>query len=230
MACGHPCLDVFTSRDLGPWGGLWMHWGAAWWFTPWWFTGHWNYLPSSSRLTMISIFLTSPYFLKRLDNSASVTSSNNPPMCSLFSLDPISCNIYYKWVLPIGHLWWWYASGKQLSVTKVMIFLSDCYRLYISCKINKGKALNYQTDLSNWYQVYISCKNETIKGGPGSLLFFVHSPCSQCSRFVRKKGIFSGTAKKKLSKTYYFPGFFRFLPSKTQEFFPRFFCFWLVNY
>ena len=167
-----------------------------------------------------------------------------------------------------------------------MIFLSDCYRLYISCKINKGKALNYQTDLSNWYQVYISCKNETIKGGPGSLLFFVHSPCSQCSRFVRKKGIFSGTgkalnyqtdlsnwyqvyiscknetikggpgsllffvhspcsqcsrfvrkkgifsgtAKKKLSKTYFFPGFFRFLPSKTQGFFPGFFHFWPVNY
>ena len=35
---------------------------------------------------------------------------------------------------------------------------SDCYRLYISCKNNKGKALNYQTDLSDWYQLYISCK------------------------------------------------------------------------
>ena len=36
--------------------------------------------------------------------------------------------------------------------------LSDCYRLYISCKNNIGKALNYQTDLSDWYQLYISCK------------------------------------------------------------------------
>ncbi len=36
--------------------------------------------------------------------------------------------------------------------------LSDCYRLYISCKNNRGKTLNYQTDLSDWYQLYISCK------------------------------------------------------------------------
>ena len=34
--------------------------------------------------------------------------------------------------------------------------LSDCYRLYISCKNKIGKALNYQTDLSD--QLYISCK------------------------------------------------------------------------
>ena len=33
--------------------------------------------------------------------------------------------------------------------------LSDCYRLYIGCKNNIGKALNYQTDLSDWYQLYI---------------------------------------------------------------------------
>ncbi len=37
--------------------------------------------------------------------------------------------------------------------------LSDCYRLYISCRNNIGKALNYQTDLSDWYRLYISCKN-----------------------------------------------------------------------
>ena len=36
--------------------------------------------------------------------------------------------------------------------------LSDCYRLYISCKNNIRKALKYQTDLSDWYQLYISCK------------------------------------------------------------------------
>ncbi len=36
--------------------------------------------------------------------------------------------------------------------------LSDCYQLYISCKNNIRKALNYQTDLSWWYQLYISCK------------------------------------------------------------------------
>ncbi len=36
--------------------------------------------------------------------------------------------------------------------------LPDCYRLYISCKNNIRKALNYQTDLSDWYQLYISCK------------------------------------------------------------------------
>ncbi len=30
------------------------------------------------------------------------------------------CNL----LLPIGHLWWRYASGKQLSVIKVMIFLT----------------------------------------------------------------------------------------------------------
>ncbi len=36
---------------------------------------------------------------------------------------------------------------------------SDCYRLYVSCKNNIGKALNYQTYLSDWYQLYISCKN-----------------------------------------------------------------------
>ncbi len=36
--------------------------------------------------------------------------------------------------------------------------LSDFYRLYISCKNNIGKALNYQTDLSDWYQLYINCK------------------------------------------------------------------------
>ena len=34
----------------------------------------------------------------------------------------------------------------------------DCYQLYISCKNNIGKALNYQTDLSDWYQLYISYK------------------------------------------------------------------------
>ena len=36
--------------------------------------------------------------------------------------------------------------------------LSDCCRLYISGKNNTGKALNYQTDLSDWYQLFISCK------------------------------------------------------------------------
>ncbi len=36
--------------------------------------------------------------------------------------------------------------------------LSDCYRLYIRCKNNIGKTLNYQTELSDWYQLYISCK------------------------------------------------------------------------
>ncbi len=36
--------------------------------------------------------------------------------------------------------------------------LSDCYRLYISCKNNIRKTLNYQTELSDWYQLYISCK------------------------------------------------------------------------
>ena len=33
--------------------------------------------------------------------------------------------------------------------------LSDCYQLYISCKNNIGKALNYQTNLSDWYQLSI---------------------------------------------------------------------------
>ncbi len=37
--------------------------------------------------------------------------------------------------------------------------LSGWYQLYISCKNNKRKALNYKTDLSNCYQLYISCKN-----------------------------------------------------------------------
>ncbi len=36
--------------------------------------------------------------------------------------------------------------------------LSDCYRLYISCKNNIGKALDYQANLSDWYQLDISCK------------------------------------------------------------------------
>ncbi len=36
--------------------------------------------------------------------------------------------------------------------------LSDCYWLYISCKNNIGKALNYQINLSDWFQLYISCK------------------------------------------------------------------------
>ncbi len=40
--------------------------------------------------------------------------------------------------------------------------LSDCYRLYISCKNNIGKALNYQTDLSDWYQLNISCKIKVL--------------------------------------------------------------------
>ncbi len=34
-----------------------------------------------------------------------------------------------------------------------------CYWLYISCKNNIGKALHYQTDLSDSYQLYIICKN-----------------------------------------------------------------------
>ena len=34
--------------------------------------------------------------------------------------------------------------------------LSDSYRLYISCKNNIGKALNYQIDLSDWCQLYIT--------------------------------------------------------------------------
>ncbi len=37
-------------------------------------------------------------------------------------------------------------------------YLSDCIRLYISCKNNIGKVLNYQVDLSDWYQLYISYK------------------------------------------------------------------------
>ena len=38
--------------------------------------------------------------------------------------------------------------------------LSDCYQLYmyISCKNNIRKGLNYQIDLSDWYQLYISCE------------------------------------------------------------------------
>ncbi len=42
--------------------------------------------------------------------------------------------------------------------------LSDRYRLYISCKNNIGKALNYQTDLSDWNQLYISGKNMALSG------------------------------------------------------------------
>ncbi len=36
--------------------------------------------------------------------------------------------------------------------------LSDCYRLYNSCKNNIRNPLNYQIDLSDWYQLYIGCK------------------------------------------------------------------------
>ncbi len=69
-----------------------------------------------------------------------------PPCTSYFGLK----NIFKK---PIGHLWWQYATFGYKSY-----HLSDCYRLYISCKNNIRKALNYQTDLSYWYQLYISCK------------------------------------------------------------------------
>ncbi len=57
--------------------------------------------------------------------------------------------------------------------------LSDCNRLYISCK-KQYIALNYRTNLSDWYQLYISCKNTLtlvrvpknnhVKGFLGSIL------------------------------------------------------------
>ncbi len=44
--------------------------------------------------------------------------------------------------------------------------LSDCYRLYTSCKNNVGKALNHQTDLSDRYQLYIAVFSESADCRP----------------------------------------------------------------
>ncbi len=60
--------------------------------------------------------------------------------------------------------------------------LSDCYRLYISCKNNIGKDLNYQTDLSDWYQLYISCKIN------------IETPITLYNRYETIRSIFYKTA------------------------------------
>ena len=76
----------------------------------------------------------------------------------------------HTWHIKIGRSHWafmmaicfWEATFSYKSYD-----LSDCYRLYISCKNNIGKALIYQINLSDWYQLYISCKNniETARVG-----------------------------------------------------------------